>query len=147
MIVKFGGSQKRESSLPPQRFYSSERVLLLTGRQYFAHLSFWQWQHSDQDECGAMVERYWRGKPKYWETNLSRCHSVHHKHHRHCPGIEHGPATNRLSHSGCCSSTKQAVFISCLTENTPLLHYQNAPGHCCIDKYSLFVLKHTYGVT
>jgi hypothetical protein len=31
-----------------------------------------------------------RGKPKYWERNLSRCHFIHHKWHMHRSDIEPG---------------------------------------------------------
>ena len=44
-----------------------------------------------------------RGKPKYWEGNLSKWHFIHHKCHIDWPGIEFGPwgespTVNRLSH-------------------------------------------------
>jgi hypothetical protein len=35
--------------------------------------------------------------PKYSEQNLSHCHSVHHKYHVDCPGIEPGPRSREAS--------------------------------------------------
>ena len=54
------------------------------------------------------------------------------------------PATDRLSHSGRCSSKWQAVLISYLTANTPLFHYHNSTCYCRINKCLLFVFKHTW---
>jgi hypothetical protein len=38
------------------------------------------------------MERWWnaidRGKPNYWEKNLSQCQSVHHKSHNDWPNTE-----------------------------------------------------------
>jgi len=40
------------------------------------------------------IEQWWnatdKGKPNYWEKNLSQCHLLDHKFHVDCPGIEPG---------------------------------------------------------
>jgi hypothetical protein len=56
-------------------------------------------QSCDEDDNDyvlfLVMEHWWneidRGKPKYSEKNLSQCHSVRHKSHMDCPGIEPGP--------------------------------------------------------
>jgi hypothetical protein len=58
----------------------------------FRRLSFWKQQHVDEDD----MEDWWidtdKGKQKYWDKNLSQCHSVHHTSHVDWSGIEHGPS-------------------------------------------------------
>jgi hypothetical protein len=39
-----------------------------------------------------------RRKPENSEKNLSQCYFVHHKFHVEWPGLEPGPATDRLNH-------------------------------------------------
>jgi hypothetical protein len=53
------------------------------------------------DKCNKRVQ-HWRndsdrGKPKYWEKNLSQCHSARQKSHMNWPGIETEPVKGDMS--------------------------------------------------
>ena len=55
--LSFQKQNENKSKCPSiQRFAIFERELFFRKLSGFARLSFWEQQHEDEDECGAMVE-------------------------------------------------------------------------------------------
>jgi len=90
--------------------------------------------------------RWWndtnRGGPKFWEINMSQCHSAHHKSHLHCPETEPGPVRSEASLNygkttqRACVCMHTCLMVQCHSYNNkyywffpPLWRFDPIPGH------------------
>jgi len=82
---------------PKRKFFSVQRSPIPKERCFLDGSNVLPACPSDSSSIRMKMSRehWWndtdRGKSKYWETNPSRCHFVHHKPHVVWPGVEAGP--------------------------------------------------------